>query len=451
MGKCKGVCARKITKEEYREIIEKVIEFVNGKTAYICQQINEEMKQAANDFDFEKAAVCRDRLKAIEVLSEKQKIVNPKGNDFDALAIFNKNNIACIQIFFVRNGKIIGREHYFIQDSEGMADSVIISEFIRCYYDDCTFIPGTVYVETELEDADVIEEWISSKASRSVKIKVPKIGDTAKLMRMIKSNAKKEHSEKELKTLRDITFKNSALAELTELLGLKSAPMHMEAYDISNMGDNSSVGSMVAYINGKPCTKKYRNFRIKNVSGQDDYASMCEVFTRRIQHGLKEKEQIKRLELTLETASFYPFPDVFFVDGGEGHRKAVLTVLERYGIDVPLFGIVKDDNHRTRGLISETGEIYIDPKSDAFMLITNIQDEMHRRAIEYLRRNQNKKVYGSELDEIPGVGEKRKKVLLSAFKSVNKIKNASVDELSSVKGIDKATAKSVFEYFNSEK
>jgi len=447
LGKCTGICAHNITAEQYKSIIDDVVEFVNGNTAEVVKNLTLEMKAASDDFDFEKAAICRDRLKGIEVLKEKQKIVNPKGNDYDALAVFNKNNTACVEIFFVRMGKVIGREHYFINDTEGISDCDIISEFLRCYYEDCSFIPGTIYTECETEDYDVLQQWISGRASRSVKIKVPKIGDIAKLMRMIKTNAKKEHSERELKVLRDISFKNSALSELGNVLGLSDAPMLMEAYDISNLGDNSSVGSMVVYKEGKPFTKRYRNFRIKNVSGQDDYASMREVFTRRIQHGLKEENDIKEMKLTPDNASFLPFPHVFFVDGGEGHRNAVSEVLKNFGINIPLFGIVKDDNHRTRGLVGEDGFIPIDSKSDSFMLLTNIQDEMHRRAIGYLRKTQGKKTYSSELDNIAGVGEKRKKILLSAFKSIKRIKSASVEELKAVKGIDAATAEKIFEYF----
>ena len=450
LGKCPGVCANEISKEDYRNIISSVIDFVNGKTGEITRKITDEMHTAASGFDFERAALCRDRLKAIEALSEKQKIVNPNGDDFDALAVYNKNNNSCVQVFFVRRGKVIGREHYFISDTDGVSESKILSEFIRCYYEDSSFIPPIILSECEVVDSLLLEQWLSAKLMRNVKIKVPKIGDNAKLMRMIKANAKKEHSERELKVLRDVSFKNSALTELENLLNLKGAPMLIEAFDISNMGDNSSVGSMVVYKAGKPFTKRYRNFRIKNISSQDDYGSMREVFTRRIQHGLKELNDAKELKITVENASFLPFPDVFFVDGGENHRNTVSEVLNNFEIDIPVFGIVKDDSHRTRGLVGPEGEIFVDPKSDAFMLLTNIQDEMHRRAIGYLRNNEAKKTSKSELDQIPGVGEKRKKILLSKFKSLKRIKEATFDELTDVKGIDAQTAKNIMEYFNNK-
>ncbi len=445
LGRCKGVCNKAITSEEYRKLIDKAIDFINGNTSEATSELYRQMKAASDEFDFERAALCRDRIKAIEALGNKQKIVNPNGNDMDAIAIYNSKNAACVQLFFVRSGKIIGREHYFINDTDSISESEILSEFLRCYYEDATFIPGTILLEHEVEDAEALEKWISQKARRSVKFRVPKIGDNAKLIRMIKANAKKEHSERELKVLRDIGFKNSALSELTELLGLEDAPMYIEAYDISNLGDNSSVASMVVYKEGKPCTKRYRNFRIKNVSGQDDYASMREVITRRLNHARTEEAEIKECRLSVDDAKFLPLPDVIFVDGGEGHRNAALQALGNEII--PLFGIVKDDSHRTRGLVGQNGEISVDRKSDAFMLITNIQDEMHRRAITYLRSLEQKKTSVSELDLIPGIGPKRKKLLLNKFKSIKKIKEATVDELRSVKGIDLHTAETIYQYF----
>lgn len=447
LGKCPGVCNHEISKDEYGKIVSSVIDFVNGKTAQVTKELTKQMQNASSEFDFERAALYRDRLKAIEALGNKQKIVNPNGNDFDAIALYNKNNTSCVQIFFVRNGKVIGREHYFIADTEEFTDSQILAEFIRCYYEDCSFIPSTILTETEVDDDNLLEEWITQKANRSVKLRVPKIGDNAKLMRMIKANAKKEHSERELKILRDISFKNSALNELGKLLGLKDPPMFIEAFDISNMGAGSSVASMVVYESGKPNSKRYRNFRIKNVSGQDDYSSMREVFLRRIQHGLKEQKEIHELKITEDKATFLPFPNVFFVDGGEGHRNAVKEILDEFNIDIPLFGIVKDDNHHTRGLVGDNGEISVDSKSDAFMLLVGIQDEMHRRAISYLRANEGKKTSSSELDGISGVGDKRKKILLSKFKSIKKIKEATYDELVAVKGIDSATARKIIEHF----
>lgn len=450
LGKCRGVCMKNISSDEYCKIIEKAVEFINGKTDDVIKSLYDEMHSASKALDFEKATLCRDRLKAIEILGEKQKIVNPNGNDTDAISVYNKNNTACVQLFFIRSGKMIGREHYFINDTEGMDESVIISDFIGQYYETSSFIPSILMLEQEIEDSEVKRAWLSEKAGRSVKIKVPKIGESAKLIRMIKANAKKEHNERELKIMRDISFKNMAISTLADILGLKTEPMLIEAYDISNMGDNSSVAAMVVYKNGKPYTKGYRNFKMKGITTQDDYASMREVIKRRFLRAVSETQEIKDGTLQEENAKFLPLPDVVFVDGGENHRNAAVEVLSELGIDVPVFGIVKDDNHRTRALVSEEGEIELDKKSEAFMLLVNIQDEMHRRAISYLRNSQQKKTSQSELDLIPGVGDKRRKILLSHFKSMKKIREASVEDLKHVKGIDSATAEKIFEYFNKQ-
>lgn len=449
LGRCKGVCNGSVSREEYGKLIKKAIAFINGNTAEAKRELQEQMISASNSYDFERAAICRDRLRAIDVLGERQKIVTPKGTDSDAIAIYNANNMTCVQLFFIRTGKIIGREHYFLNDTDGIRTEEILSEFIRLYYEDATFIPGTIYIETEIEDAEVLEKWITSRAKRSVRIKVPKIGDKLKLINMIKANAKKEHSEKELKTLRDIRFKNSALNELGNILGLESPPMYIEAYDISNLGDNTSVASMVVYKNGKPHTKKYRNFKIKTVVGQDDYASVQEVIKRRTARALSEQQAVDEGRLNIDDASFLPLPDVIFADGGTAHRNVVKEALGK--IDIPVFGIVKDNNHKTRGLVGEDGEIYLDRKSDAFMLITNIQDEMHRRAITYLRKSQQKKNIGSELENIPGVGPKKRKALLMHFKSLASIKRAKADEIASVKGIDMKTAENIVKFFEDNK
>lgn len=448
LGKCRGVCVKNISPDEYRAIINRVIEFVSGKTSSVEQQLISEMKTASESLDFEKASVCRDRLKAIEILKQRQKIVNPNGNDTDVIGIYNNNNTTCVQLFFIRSGKMIGREHYFINDTDGIADETIISDFMRQYYETSSFIPSIILIECEIEDSDVVRAWLSEKAGRSVKISVPKIGENAKLIRMIKANAKKEHSEQELKILRDISFKNAAISELKRLLSLDREPMLIEAYDISNMGNNSSVASMVVYKEGKPCPKRYRNFRMKETDGQDDYASMREVIRRRFSRALSERKAVEDGSLRMDDAKFLPLPDLVFVDGGENHRAAAAQVLRELGVDIPLFGIVKDDNHRTRAIASESGEINPDKRSEAFMLLVSIQDEMHRRAISYLRKSQEKKSVGSELDSVPGVGEKRRRLLLAHFKSLKKIKSASIEELSSVKGIDAKTAKSIYEYFN---
>lgn len=451
LGKCKGVCTGNVLAEEYRAVISRVIDFVSGKTSDIVEQLGNEMMSASRSLDFEKAAQCRDRLKAIDALGERQKIVNPNGNDADAICVYNNNNVACIQMFFIRSGKIIGREHYYINDTFEISDSEILSDFVRQYYETSSFIPNRIQIECEIEDSEAIAQWLTEKAGRKVTVHVPKIGDGAKLIRMIKANAKKEHSERELKMLRDINFKNNALNELEKLLDIGKAPMLIEAYDISNMGNNSSVAAMVCFKDGKPYRKGYRNFKIKTVLQQDDYASMREAIGRRFAHAAKETEDIKNGVMKAEDAKFLPLPDVVFADGGETHRAAAAEAMSAAGFDVPVFGIVKDDNHRTRGLVSQNGEIPIDTHSDAFMLLTSIQDEMHKRAITYLRNTQNKKTAFSELDNIAGVGDQRKKKLLSHFKSLKKISEAGADDIAAVSGIDKKTAQNIYNYFHDDR
>ncbi len=448
LGKCRGICCKNVTSEEYKAVISEVIDFINGKISDTVRKITEEMKLSSSRLDFENAKVCRDRLAAIELIGQKQKIVNPNGNDTDAISVFNKNNSACVQLFFIRSGKMIGREHYFINDTDGISDSEIISDFVRQYYENCSFIPNILMLECETDDLEVIRCWLAEKAGRSVKVKVPKIGESAKLMKMIKANAKKEHSERELKIMRDIQFKNAAISELGKILKLGKEPMHIEAYDISNMGNDVIVASMVVYKNGKPYPKGYKNFRVKDIKTQDDYASMREVVRRRMVRAQNELKSVDEGVLSEENAKFLPLPDCIFADGGEKHMNSVKSVLDELGISIPVFGIVKDDNHRTRALVSAEGEIELDKKGEAFMLLVSIQDEMHRRAITYLRNTQNRKIVGSELNNIPGVGDSRRKLLLRHFKSVRKIREASAEELASVKGIDKKTAENICKYFD---
>ena len=447
LGKCPGVCAGYISPDDYRGYIKNAIDFINGNTRDAEELLRKQMREASDSLDFEKAAICRDRLEAVELIKQKQKIVTPNGNDSDAIGLYNANGFACIQLFFIRGGSIIGREHYFIDNTEEVSEKEILSQFLKIYYEDCSFIPATIYLQHELDEMELLTEFISSKASRKVTLKIPKIGDNVKLINMISANAKKEHSEKRLKAMRDIDFKNNALTELKNLLDIIDAPMNIEAYDISNMGNNTSVGSMVVYREGKPCSKRYRNFRMKTVDIQDDYASMKEMLRRRFNRADEEIKKLKSGELASENCKFLPLPDVIFVDGGEGHRNAAVEAVGQYKI--PIFGIVKDNNHKTRALVGPEGEIKFGNNQDAFLLVVAIQDEMHRRAITYLRNSEKSKTKNSELDSIAGVGDKRKKSLLLHFKSIKNIKNASVRELSEAKGMDMKTAKRIYEYFNS--
>ncbi len=451
IGKCMGVCNGDVSVEKYNEVIKEIIAFLNGKYDKVQRDLTEQMTAAAQAMDFEKAAQIRDHLRAIESLAEKQKIVSADGADTDAIAFYSKHGKTCFQVFFIRSGKIIGRENYFTDDTEGLEEGELLSDFVRQYYAESSFVPKEILLECDCADMELIRQWLSELCGRRVEIRVPKIGENAKLIKMIKANAEKELSERELKTLRDIKFKNSAMAELYRLLGLDNIPKRIEAYDISNISGDNNVGSMVTFIDARPSTKDYRNFKIKNVVGADDYACMAEVITRRFERAAAEAEKISSGELSEDKASFSHLPDVLFVDGGQGHVNTVAPIVHKYAPHIPVFGIVKDDNHCTRGVVSENGEIPIDKTSDAFMLLTNIQDEMHRRAITYNRNLNTKKNLKSELDNIGGVGDVRKKALLKHFKSVKNISSATVEELMAVKSIDKSTAQNVWSYFDNRR
>ena len=441
MGKCPGVCCGNVSKAQYMQTVKDIISFLNGNYDGVIANLRQKMLKAADDMDFESAAAFRDRINSVSMLGHKQKIVSATGSDCDAVALYSANDISCVVVFFIRSGKIVGEEHYFLSGTDDLSGGDVLSDFISQYYENSSFIPNQLYLQYEIPETELVESWLSSKTGRQVKISVPKIGDKLKLINMIAANAKKQHSERELKIMRDISFKDNALTELGKLLSLNKAPMNIEAYDISNMSGKAKVGAMVTYTNGKPNKEKYRNFKIKYVVGQDDYACMKEVISRRIERGLSEKEKAK-------DSGFLPFPDVILLDGGKGHVDTISPLVESYGLGIPVFGIVKDNKHRTEGLISKTGRIDVDKSSDAFMLLTNIQDEMHRRAITYHRSLRQGSALKTELREIKGVGEKKAKLLLKAFRSVKRIKDATYEEIEAVEGIDKNTAKNVFTYFN---
>ncbi len=441
MGKCRGVCSGMVPKAEYMQNVKKVISFLNGNYDDVISILQEKMKKSAAELDFESAAAFRDRINSVSMLGQKQKIVSASGSDSDAVAVYSANDTACAVIFFIRTGKIVGEEHYFMSGTDEMTGGEIISDFIRRYYDNSSFIPHNIYLQHQIDEAELIEKWLCEKTGHMVKITVPKIGDKLKLINMISANAKKQHSERELKIMRDISFKDNALTGLQKLTGLKNPPMNIEAYDISNMSGRAMVGAMVTYTNGKPNRSKYRNFKIKYVSGQDDYACMKEVISRRIERGLGDSEGKNE-------GSFLPFPDLILLDGGMGHVDTIVPLIKSYGLNIPVFGIVKDNKHRTNGLVSPGGRVDINKSDEVFMLLTNIQDEMHRRAITYHRKLRQGTALKSELKEIKGVGDKKAKILLRTFRSVKAIKEAAMEEIASVSGIDKLTAENVYNYFN---
>lgn len=447
IGKCLGVCTGEIDEGEYNKMVAEVCNFLSGNTSNIVAELSQKMKTASENLDFERAAFYRDKLKSIELLSQKQKIVSANGQDIDAIAMSSTDKTSCVQIFFIRSGKIVGRENYFIERIEGQTEAEILGEFVKQYYAKSTFIPKELMLESEIDDMEYIKKWLSSLAGRSVNIKIPQRGENLKLIHMIKTNAKKALYENDTKMLRDISFKNNALSQLSKILELDTIIHRIEAYDMSNFAGKNNVGAMVTFIDAKPSKKDYRNFKIKSVSGSDDYACMREVLTRRLSNAKSELAKLENGEITKEDLNFGNLPDVIFLDGGIGHVNTIEKVVSMLGFNIPVFGIVKDDNHKTRGLVSADGELYIEKTSEAFRLITNIQDEMHRRAIDYQAKLGKKSSLESELENIAGVGETRRKALLKHFKTLNKIKEATLEDILKVKSIDQKTAYNICEYF----
>lgn len=432
IGKCDGVCKGDVDEEKYNEKIKEICTFLSGKTSTLERELEEKMYEASNNLDFEKAAWYRDKLSAINVITQKQKATSAQGTNSDILAVSTLNGTACVQVFFMRNGKIIGRENYFIEDIDNTPEDEILNDFTAQYYTQSTFIPDELLLEYNLCDIGLISQLLAEKKGKKVEIKTPKIGDGLKLINLVKANAKKELENRELKILRDIKFKNNALTLLKKSLSLSDIPKRIEAFDISGFAGRDNVGAMVVFVDAKPKKSDYRLYKIKSIIDKnDDYGAMKEVLTRRY----SKKENL---------------PDLLFVDGGLGHVNVAIDVLNELNLNIDVFGIFKDDKHNTYAVMSKDGEIKLDKSGEAFMLLVNIQDEMHRKAISYYRNLSQKSTIHSELDNISGVGERRKKDLISHFKTIRKIKSASIEELMAVKSIDKKTAQNIKNYFEQQ-
>lgn len=432
IGKCSGVCTGNVDENEYRKLIDEVCSFLNGNTDKLIENLEEKMYEYSNNLDFEKAAFYRDKIETVKNISQKQKATSVGGTNADAIAMYSQNSTDCIQVFFIRNGKMLGRENYFIENSENNDKKEVLTDFIKQYYTDASFVPSEILVEFDIDEIDLISEWLSLKKGKKVEVKSPKRGENLKLINMIKLNAKKELQNKELKILKDIKFKNTALVGLKNTLNLEDVPHKIEAFDISGFAGDDLVASMVSFVDAKPNKKGYKLYKIKTVDKNDDYSSMREVITRRF------------LRLKNDNQSLNDIPDVIFVDGGIGHVNCAKSVLKELDFDIPVFGIQKDDNHNTRAVASENGIIEFDKTSESFMLLVNIQDEMHRRAISYYRNVSEKRNKKSKLDNIKGVGEKKRNLILKHLKNV---KNATLEEIENVPGIDKKTARNIYEYF----
>ena len=441
---CPAPCQGYISREEYREKIAAALEFLNGNQGPIQKELEAKMKEAAENMEFEEAARYRDLLESIRQVTQKQKITGGIGEDKDILALYQDEGEAVVQVFFVRNGKLIGREHYYMTNVSENKKPEILEHFVKQFYAGTPYIPAELMLQYEIADRELIEKWLTQRRGQKVNVVVPKIGSKEKLVELAAQNAKLILTKDREKLKREEGRTIGAVKEIADLLGMKSID-RMEAYDISNINGFENVGSMVVYEKGKPKRSDYRKFRIKSVGGPDDYACMREVLSRRFLHGLKEREENGAGDAF---DSFTRFPDLIMMDGGRGQVNIALSVLEELDIHIPVCGMVKDDNHRTRGLYFQNVELPIDTHSEGFRLITRIQDEAHRFAIEYHKQLRGKAQVKSVLDDIPGIGPARRKALMRHFKSLEEIKQATPEELMEVPEINRAAAQEIVEFFH---
>lgn len=450
IDKCLGPCVYDIDDEYYDNMIKEIIDFFKGDTSHILDILDKEMEKASENLEFEEAARYRDRILSVYQLMERQKIVDPTSKvDQDVIAMARGIEEVSVQVFFIRQGKIMGREHFILEDLYKGKESEILESFVKQFYIAANFIPKEIILETEIEDKIGIENWLSQVKGSKVNITIPQRGKKKKLVEMVKDNAIEiieKYGDKFLKIYRENLL---VLEELQILLDLDKLPKRIEAYDISNISGVQSVGSMVVFENGQSKKSDYRRFKIESVIGPDDYKSMEEIIIRRFIRGKKEKEAKKESGLNLK--GFSNFPDLIMIDGGKGQVNIVLKALKELGIDIAVLGLVKNEFHQTRGIIYKNKEYSLKEDSDIYRLIYKIQEEAHRFAISYHRSLRSKDMFKSELDGIAGVGPKRKQNLLNHFKSIEKIKNAEIEELQEAKSINSTVAKTIYNYFRQEK
>lgn len=438
---CKAPCQQYISEEEYRKSIDEAIRFLNGHYDSILKDLERKMQDASENMEFEKAIEYRELLNSVKQIAQKQKITDSSGEDRDILAVAKDAEDAVVQVFFIRGGRLIGRDHFFLRNASEESKSQILESFIKQFYAGTPFIPSELMLQEEIEEQEILEQWLSKKKEHRVRIRVPKKGEKEKLVELARTNAALVLNTDKERLKREEGRTIGAVKEIEKLLGLSNI-VRMEAYDISNTSGFASVGSMIVYEKGKPKRNDYRKFKIKSVQGPDDYASMEEVLTRRFSHGLEE------LESGEENGSFTVFPDLILMDGGRGQVNVALAVLAKLNLQIPVCGMVKDDSHRTRGLYYNNVEIPIDRHSEGFKLITRIQDEAHRFAIEFHRKLRSQGQVHSILDEIKGIGPARRKALMKHYTSIEEIKNASVEELKTLPSMNEKSAKEVYSFFH---
>ncbi len=446
---CKGPCQGYITPEEYQAQIKKALDFLGGNYKPILEELEQKMQDASAELDFEKAMEYRDLISSVRQVSEKQKVANSDGEDKDIIALAKDDRDAVVQVFFIRDGRLIGREHFYVTIEASDTTQQILTSFLKQYYAGTPFIPREVMLQTTIEESGVIAQWLSEKRGQKVYLRVPQKGMKEKLVDLAQKNARLVLNQDKERLKREEGRTIGAMKEIASILNLPGIS-RVEAFDISNTNGFESVGSMIVYEKGKPCRSDYRKFKLRTVAGPDDYASMYEVLTRRFLHGMEERKE--RAEKNLEDAygSFTKFPDLIMMDGGRGQVNIALKVLDELGLSIPVCGMVKDDFHRTRGLYFHNTELPIDKNSEGFQLITRIQDEAHRFAIEYHRSLRSKEQVHSVLDDIPGIGPTRRKALMRYFQSIDAIRHATPEQLAEADSMNEKAAQAVYEYFHKD-
>ena len=443
---CTAPCQGYITKEAYRERVDAVVEFLNGNYAPVLKSLEEKMNTASANLEFEKAIEYRELLNSVRQIAQKQKITHTDGEDKDIIALAADDRDAVVQVFFIRDGKLIGRDHFYVKIGTEDTKAQILTTFLKQFYSGTPFIPREIMLPQEIEEQEVLADWLGEKRGSKVYIRVPQKGMKEKLVELAQKNAKMVLAQDREKIKREEGRTIGALKEIEQLLDMKGLN-RVEAYDISNTSGFESVGSMIVYEKGKPKRSDYRKFKLRTVSGPDDYASMYEVLTRRFTHGMREMEEMEEKDLSEEYGSFTRFPDLIMMDGGRGQVNIALKVLEELHLNIPVCGMVKDDNHRTRGLYYHNVEIPIDRGSEGFKLITRIQDEAHRFAIEYHRSLRSKEQVHSVLDDIPDIGPARRKALMKKYQSLEAIREATEEDLAQTDSMSPQAACSVYRFF----
>nr|WP_281395959.1 excinuclease ABC subunit UvrC [Clostridium aciditolerans] len=449
IGLCNAPCGGYISKKDYGKIVSDIVDLLSGRDKNILKSLKEEMELASENLEFEKAAALRDKLLAVEKITEKQKIITGNFEDEDFINIYSDEKDSCVQVFFLRGGKITGREHFIIENTVDADKKEVVSTFIKEFYGGTAYIPKTIYVPV-IEDQDLLQEWLGMKRGSKVTIKMPQKGEKKDTINLVEKNAKMTLEHFKLKLIQEKEIYKTSLKEISDILNLEDIPHRIEAYDISNIQGVDSVGTMVVFEEGRAKNSDYRRFKINTVKGANDYDSMREILTRRFQHGMEEIKGIQERQLDLSSGKFCIFPDLILMDGGRGQVNIALDVLKSFNISIPVCGMVKDDKHNTRGLIYNNEELPLSKNSNVMRLVTRIQDEVHRFAITYHRSLRNKRVLHSILEDIPGIGEKRRKELLKKFGSIDSIKKATFDELIDTPSIDKKAAQSIIDYFKSQ-